>query len=87
MKFFNKISLDWPLTLTFQPSISKLSDNPALKVKGQGKASTFTITHDSNNMTDKLEIDGLLILPPSLHQCSILSVFKASGVTINRILD
>ena len=26
--FLNKISLDWPLTLTPQPSISKLSDNP-----------------------------------------------------------
>ena len=24
----NKISLDWPLTLTTQPSPSKLSDNP-----------------------------------------------------------
>ena len=27
-RFSNKISLDWPLTLTTQPSISKLSDNP-----------------------------------------------------------
>ena len=26
--FLNKISLDWPLTLTTQPSTSKLSDNP-----------------------------------------------------------
>ena len=26
--FLNKISLDLPLTLTFQPSTSKLSDNP-----------------------------------------------------------
>ena len=26
--FLNKISLDWPLTLTFQSSTSKLSDNP-----------------------------------------------------------
>ena len=25
--FLNKISLDWPLTLTTQPSSSKLSDN------------------------------------------------------------
>ena len=24
----NRISLDWPLTLTFQPSTSKFSDNP-----------------------------------------------------------
>ena len=27
--FLNKISLDWPLTLATQPSISKLCDNPA----------------------------------------------------------
>ena len=27
-RFLNKISLDWPLTLTTQPSTSKLSDNP-----------------------------------------------------------
>ena len=27
--FLNKISLDWQLTLTTQPSTSKLSDNPA----------------------------------------------------------
>ena len=26
--FLNKISLDWPLTLTSQPSTSRLSDNP-----------------------------------------------------------
>ena len=29
MAFLNKISLDWPLTLTTQLSTSKLSDNPA----------------------------------------------------------
>ena len=28
--FLNKISLDWSLTLTTQPSTSKLFDNPAL---------------------------------------------------------
>ena len=28
--FLNKISLDWALTLTTQPSTSKLSDNPEL---------------------------------------------------------
>jgi len=26
--FLNKISLNWPLNLTTQPSTSKLSDNP-----------------------------------------------------------
>ena len=36
-----------------------------------------SITRDSNS-TDKLEVDGALILPPSLHQCSVLRVFKAS---------
>ena len=28
--FLNKITLDWPLTLTTPPSTSKLSDNPHL---------------------------------------------------------
>ena len=28
--FLDKISLDWPLTLTSQPSMSNLSDNPAI---------------------------------------------------------
>ena len=28
--------------------------------------------------TDKLEVDGWILLSPSLHQCSILRVFKAS---------
>ena len=28
-RFLSKIYLDWPLTLTTQPSTSKLSDNPA----------------------------------------------------------
>ena len=28
--FLHKISLEWPLTLTTQPSTSKLSDNPRL---------------------------------------------------------
>ena len=28
--FLNKISLDWPLTLTMQPSTSRLSDNPGV---------------------------------------------------------
>ena len=28
MAFFKKTSLDWPLTLTTQPSTSKLPDNP-----------------------------------------------------------
>ena len=27
-RFLNKISMDWPLTLTTQPSTLKLSDNP-----------------------------------------------------------
>ena len=27
-RFLNEIFLDWPLTLTTQPSTSKLSDNP-----------------------------------------------------------
>ena len=28
--------------------------------------------------TDKLEVDRALILPPSLHQCSVFKVFKAT---------
>ena len=30
--FLNKISLDWPLTLTTQPPTSKLSDNPGYTI-------------------------------------------------------
>ena len=30
-RFLNRISLDWPLTLTTQPSTLKLSDNPSLR--------------------------------------------------------
>ena len=46
--------------------------------KKKVKQPYFTsITRDSNS-TDKLEVDGTLILPPSLHQCSVLRVFKAS---------
>ena len=30
-RFLNKISLDWPLTLTTQPSMSQLSDNPGAR--------------------------------------------------------
>ena len=30
------------------------------------------------NSTDKLEVDRALILPPSLHQCSVFKVFKAT---------
>ena len=38
-------------------------------LKGKGKASTFTITCASSIiMTDKLEVEGVLILPLSLHQ-------------------
>ena len=36
-----------------------------------------SITRDSNS-TDKLEVDGALILTPSSHQCSVLRAFKSS---------
>ena len=50
--------------------------NKGKKVKV--KQPYFTsITRDSNS-TDKLKVDGALILLPSLHQCSVLRVFKAS---------
>ena len=32
-RFLNKISLNWPLTLTSQPSISNLSGNPVYPAK------------------------------------------------------
>ena len=32
-RFLNKISLDWALTLTSQPSISNLPDNPVYQAK------------------------------------------------------
>ena len=38
----------------------------------------FTSRTRNSNSTDKLEVDGALILPPSLYQCSVLRVFKAS---------
>ena len=31
-RFLNRISLDWPLTLTTQLSTSKLSDNPGMEM-------------------------------------------------------
>ena len=37
----------------------------------------MSITRDSNS-TNKLEVDGALILLPSLHPCSVLRVFKAN---------
>ena len=39
----------------------------------KGKATIFSVAV----ITDKLEADGALISPPSLHQCSVLRVFKA----------
>ena len=38
----------------------------------------FTSIARDSNSTDKLEVDGALILPPSLHQCFVLRVLKAS---------
>ena len=32
----------------------------------------------TGNSTDKIEVDRALILPPSLHQCSVFKVFKAT---------
>ena len=29
-------------------------------------------------ITEKLDVDGEFLLPPSLHYCSVLRVFKAS---------
>ena len=36
-------------------------------------------------MTDKLEVEGALILTPSIHQCSVLRVFQASQSYPERI--
>ena len=38
----------------------------------------FTLITRDSNSTDKLEVDGALILPLSLHQSPVLRVFKAS---------
>ena len=43
------------------------------KIKQQHFSS---ITYDSNS-TDKLEDDGVLVLTPSLQQCSGIRVYKA----------
>ena len=41
-----------------------------------------------SNSTDKLEVDGALLLPPSLNQCSFLRVFKGSqGYTVRREVE
>ena len=37
----------------------------------------FTSITRASNSTDKLEVDGVLILTPSPHQCSVLRVFKS----------
>ena len=36
----------------------------------------MSVAQNSHYLTNKLEADGELILPPSLHQCSVLRVFK-----------
>lgn len=36
------------------------------------------------NSTDKLEVDRTLILPPSLHHCSVFKVFKATVRTTQK---
>ena len=52
---------------------------PGLNKKVEkGKATIFYFSNKTVIITDKLEVDGALLLPPSLHQCSFLRVFKAS---------
>ena len=51
-RFLNKISLDRPLTLTTQPSTSKLSDNPVV-VRTTGKHPTFLL--------ERLKLFGFII--------------------------
>ena len=41
-----------------------------------------SITRNSN-LTDKHEVDGALILLPTLHYCSVLRVFKGTLATEN----
>ena len=36
----------------------------------------MSVAQNSHYLTNKPEADGELILPPSLHQCSVLLIFK-----------
>ena len=45
----NEISLDWPLTLTTQPSTSKLSDNPEKACLKKGSCSFFFSSGQNQN--------------------------------------
>ena len=47
-------------------------------VKKKAKQPYLTSITRNSNSTDKLEVDGALILLPPPHQCSVLRVFKAT---------
>jgi len=68
-RFLNKISLDRPLTLTRQPSTSKLSDNPVV-VRTTGKHPTFLLERL------KVEIYFPFTLPSSLSCPQVKSVIS-----------
>jgi len=69
--FLNKISLDWPLTLTTQPSTSKLFDNPA-----------FTQPHfvDLTSSPRAFSLQGILLAKATENQRKLyVSPSKAQG--------
>ena len=51
--FLKKISLDWPLTLTTQPSTSKLSDNPAYLRLISANGAVFAILDHGEEAREK----------------------------------
>ena len=61
--FFKKISLDWPLTLTTQPSTSKLSDNPAYLRLISANGAVFAIDLQIYLETSSLQWENVLKLP------------------------
>ena len=62
--FLKKISLDWPLTLTTQPSTSKLSDNPAYLRLISANGAVFAILDLQIYFeTSSLQWENILKLP------------------------
>ena len=60
------------------PSISNQQTEEGSKVKVKLKSPDFTSVTQNSHLTNKPEAYGVFILLPSLYQCSVLQVFKAT---------
>ena len=60
--FLNKTSLDWPLTLTTQPSISKLSDNPDHESLVWKSLNSENITTGSKGTEESFSTNNALLI-------------------------